>query len=1078
MAEAFAERYRRGQRPSIDEYVQQYPDLAEQIQELFPTLMMMERVEGDVRDEAAKTTLDSGAAAPITRLGDYRIIREVGRGGMGVVYEAEQVSLRRQVALKVLPQQLLSQPKLRKRFEREARAAGRLHHTNIVPVFGVGQQDGVHYYVMQFIDGFGLDQVLVELQRKRQELDGGSGKESNAKNQVVDNGRFERNRVGVGRATEVAQSLVRGQFEKTWVVDSSSTTKQDRKVEGRPPVRSGHSKDVRAKQPSPECDSGATLVDSENLASGACRDTAAGQVSDTRPGSGALAFPGLSDASSRSHSRSVYWRSVTDIGLQVAGALQHAHEQGIIHRDIKPANLLLDMGGCVWVTDFGLAKATDQQDLTHSGDVLGTLRYMAPEQLDGQADARSDVYSLGLTLYELLALQPGFGERERRKLIKQVTSGTPARLRTIDSRIPRDLETIVHKAIDRDPAHRYPTAGELAADLQRCLDDEPIKAKWVSPVTRMHRWCKRNPAIAALTTVIAVLLVSAAVASSVAAVRFQNLAGSNARLAANLSTALDDAQENLKLATTEQQRAEANLQLALETLEEIYLPLAEDQFSELTELTERDRQFLQKALPFYEQLAAQKADDPQMLYVKAHAYLRVGNIYLNLRTYPDETYEPAEAALSQAIALFQQLAGEFPGNLEYQRKHAQSYRSMGTLLHPRRRREAEQAYRTAIALYEPVVLESDNAWDYASRATCYREIKHYDKALTDFRKAVELEPDNAQFHNILCVLYTDVRVRDLGLAVEHGQKAVELEPDNPTYYATLAYASQRHGNLQAAQDACAKALDLDANLPKANLRMAEILRLQGDGERALLFAQKAFQGDELAHPHLAYMSRGNVYVELGQYEEALADYHKAVELKPGDLYLRRGRGQIYAKLGRFEEALADYTEAIEQAPESARLLNNTAYEMVRDPGWEPHMVAQAITWIRRSIELEPDGVAKWNTLGIAHYRAGEYAEAIETLHRAESLSPDTYFGYNAVFLAMAHRQLGDNNEARQWYDKAVEWMEKDEPDDEYLPRFQVEAEELMGIAKQKEHKLPVRRQGSDALEPATTSEPAAAPTPR
>ena len=165
------------------------------------------------------------------------------------------------------------------------------------------------------------------------------------------------------------------------------------------------------------------------------------------------------------------------IGVQVADALEYAHKQGVLHRDIKPSNLLLDTRGTVWVTDFGLAKADDQQNLTHTGDILGTLRYMPPEAFEGKSDARGDVYSLGLTLYELLAFRPAFDERDRNRLIKQVTTEEPARLDRLNPEVPRDLETIVHKAIDRDPAHRYATAGELAADLQRFLDDEPIQAR-------------------------------------------------------------------------------------------------------------------------------------------------------------------------------------------------------------------------------------------------------------------------------------------------------------------------------------------------------------------------------------------------------------------------------------------------------------------------------------------------------------------------------------------------------------------------------------------------------------------------
>ena len=171
-------------------------------------------------------------------------------------------------------------------------------------------------------------------------------------------------------------------------------------------------------------------------------------------------MPGQSEASTLSESGSQYWQSVARVGMQVADALAHAASQGVLHRDIKPSNLLLDDTGNVWVTDFGLAKAdSDGDNLTHTGDIVGTLRYMAPERFNGQGDLRSDVYSLGLTLYELLALRPAFDEADRNKLVKQVMHDEPARPRKLNPDVPRDLETVVLKAIARDPAHRYQTAG-------------------------------------------------------------------------------------------------------------------------------------------------------------------------------------------------------------------------------------------------------------------------------------------------------------------------------------------------------------------------------------------------------------------------------------------------------------------------------------------------------------------------------------------------------------------------------------------------------------------------------------------
>jgi serine/threonine protein kinase len=170
---------------------------------------------------------------------------------------------------------------------------------------------------------------------------------------------------------------------------------------------------------------------------------------------------------------------VAHIGVQVAEALEYAAGQGVLHRDVKPSNLLIDVWGAVWLTDFGLARASGAPGLTRSGDLVGTLRYMAPERFRGHADVRSDIYSLGLTLYELLALRPAFGEAAEAQLIGQITSEGPPRLDRLEPQLPRDLVTIVHKAMARDPADRYQTAGALAEDLRRFLDDRSILARRV-----------------------------------------------------------------------------------------------------------------------------------------------------------------------------------------------------------------------------------------------------------------------------------------------------------------------------------------------------------------------------------------------------------------------------------------------------------------------------------------------------------------------------------------------------------------------------------------------------------------------
>ena len=267
--------------------------------------------------------------------------------------------------------------------------------------------------------------------------------------------------------------------------------------------------------------------------------------------SSSVVLPGAGSGSRAGRKRPSYWHSVARIGVQVADALHHAHAQGVLHRDIKPSNLLLDTCGVVWVTDFGLAKADDQKNLTHTGDILGTLRYMPPEAFDGRADARGDVYSLGLTLYEMLGMRPAFDEKERNRLIKEVTTGEPPRLDRLNPVVPRDLVTIVHKAIERDLAHRYSTAGELMADLQRFLDDEPIQARRQTQWERCRRWARRNPHIAVLAGALTAVLVAATVVSVFVAARMTNLANREARAGAkNASPAtMPSKQRNERLAS-------------------------------------------------------------------------------------------------------------------------------------------------------------------------------------------------------------------------------------------------------------------------------------------------------------------------------------------------------------------------------------------------------------------------------------------------------------------------------------------------------------------------------------------------
>lgn len=357
--------------------------------------------------------------------------------------------MRRRVALKVLPAGIAPDDLRIKRFYLEARLAGRLHHTNIVPVFEVGVDGGYHYYAMQFIQGQSLDFIFSELRRLR------GIERVLARAPLTEAATTLTHTIG----HSIAWSLHSGPFQQRSAAMAVSETPAG---DGRP-------------------------VD---------------EINSSEEASPSMVSASLNHLVAPADD---YFRRIARIGLQVAETLQYAHAQGVLHRDIKPSNIILDTAGIAWVTDFGLAKKEDD-DLTRSGDVVGTMRYMAPERFAGKTDGRSDLYGLGLTLYELCTLRNAFHATDRAQLIRDVCETEPVAPRSVDPQIPRDLETIILKAIEKQPARRYTAASQMTEDLRLFLSDHPIRSRRVSPAERLWRWCRRNPQQAVLATCVQILL--------------------------------------------------------------------------------------------------------------------------------------------------------------------------------------------------------------------------------------------------------------------------------------------------------------------------------------------------------------------------------------------------------------------------------------------------------------------------------------------------------------------------------------------------------------------------------------------
>ena len=568
LVERFIDRLHAGERVDSHAFAAEHPVHAEALLELLPAAATMARLRrSSLRSEppSAPFRLDSDA------IGGYRIVREVGRGGMGVVYEAAQVATGRKVALKVLPISSATDPKQIERFRIEGQAAAALDHPHIVPVYEIGCEQGVHFYAMQFVEGCSLAALVHE-------------------------------------------------------------------------ARSGDSTTILTP------------------------------------------------------------REAARLALQAAEALAHAHDLGIVHRDVKPANLLVDPMGHLWVADFGLARFLDGGDLTQTGDVIGTLRYLSPEQARGRRklDSRTDVYSLGATLYELATLRPAFDGYDRQELLRQIASDEPIPPRRLDPTIPADLETILASAMAKELDDRYGSATELADDLRRFLDGRPILARRPDAPTRAARWARRHKAAVAIaTTVLALFLLGTAV--------------------------------GVALLWREQIRTRENLRVALTALDEFCLSTTGIELTRDPERTQEVQDLQLKALTIYERMLRQNPGDPEARWAAARAEHRVANILAQSPRVAES--EPAYQAAHQNLTL---LLSEDPRRLEYRQEAADILGDWGASQMPGKR-EVRELRRRALAEHLRLASEFPANLNYprAVSRDCLEVAKSI--GITDPAEAVEKE---------------------------------------------------------------------------------------------------------------------------------------------------------------------------------------------------------------------------------------------------------------------------------------------------------------------------------------------------
>jgi serine/threonine protein kinase/tetratricopeptide (TPR) repeat protein len=793
IAEDFLQELEQGSDPQVEEYARRYPNAADVLRQVLPVLSMV-GASGDVWTRVDGTD-DSGLHTGRT-LGDFKIIREIGRGGMGVVYEAQELSLGRRVALKLLPFVAILDSHQLKRFKMEAQIAACLHHANIVPVYSVGCERGVYYYAMQFIEGHSLASVIQELHQHGNVMKPGDDRQ------------------------EIP--LTRG-------------------------------------------------------LSGSARSL-------------------LSVGSTQS---SEFVRSVTHVGIQAAEALQYAHDMGVIHRDIKPSNLLLDVHGHLWITDFGLAhyRTNNITALTMPGDILGTIRYMSPEQVTGNAciiDHRTDIYALGATLFELLSLEPVFAHQERHRLIQSIEMDEPQPLHLLNPAVPKDLETIVLKAMAKDPVNRYASCRALADDLRRFLEHRTIEARRPSIGERLAKWAHRHRT---LVNAAAVVLVVAFVALFLSTVIIW-------KEKARTDAALIQVQ-------AERQRAQIHYEKAREAVDEI-THIVVQQLAHPAAVKETRREMLQKAKLFYESLLETNSQHPDVMTEMCQSYQRIGSIHMQLGQ-----YEEAEKAYTSAVDIGYRVHKLKPEHPQTQNLLGDSIEALCDVLTEQGKMAESVDYRRqAIDIFEQICIQKPEDRDQT------------DKLLNSYKCLAK---------TLICMEESEQAIQATEQVIELERELIRRYPSHIFYRVELAIhqaelaqiiwvAGRRNTAVEQAYEAVKHMEHIALEFPdqlhrqhshvRARIILADLLRRMGQKEQATqqYIAAKAFHEQLLSLPvqdalHLwsrtwNEMVLAGFLLTNGQTDEAIEIYLQAsqhkeevIKLEPHNHDYLRSTAADYCRLG-------------------------------------------------------------------------------------------------------------------------------------------------------------------------------------
>jgi serine/threonine protein kinase/tetratricopeptide (TPR) repeat protein len=793
-----------------------------------------------------------------------------------------------------------------------------------------------------------------------------------------------------------------------------------------------------------------------------------------------------------------------ELFILVCRAVQHAHQKGIIHRDLKPSNILVTIIDGVPVPkiiDFGVAKATgasltERTIYTAFQQFIGTPLYISPEQADlagMDVDTRSDIYSLGVLLYELLTGTTPFDHEtfrqaafdELRRIIREpeppkpstrlsslgatratVSANRKADARQLDRAIRGELDWIVMKALEKDRRRRYESANDFASDVMRYLTDQPVEACPPSPWYRFRKFASRNRRSLATTALLAVAgLIIGGVLISVQLQKVSRVrqVGQEVRQAlAGARTAIEAG--DLTLAGQRVAQAQGHLGLERDRLPAVAADV--DRIRHEIEVRQADAarfsQFLKGASDAQDKMGLNHdpvgerlAEETLRLYgivTEKDWSSRLERCYLTA----GQRQQVREAAYVTLVSLADshvRWAGSpghdpagFARSLEFLQRAQAFHQPTRAFYFVRAQCRRQQGDAAAAAEDERQfkATVARTAWDYYLPGDTADWQGDLDEAIRAYHAALRLQPDHFNSLFFLAWLFDTDKINRRPEAVQLWTACIALRPDD-----FLAYNNRGvcHDALRQLDDAIAdfrQTLRLRPDRAEPHVGLAQALEKQGKLDEAIAEWR---EGIRLKPADAGYQNDlGILLAKQGKVDEAVAALREAIRLETGCAEARSNIGIVLATQGRLDEAVAEFREAIRLKPDFAGARADLAWCLANssDPGFRDP--PRAVEAARKAVELAPQDSNCWNTLGAALFRAGEWKAAISALEKSETLAPGKDLALNGFFLAMAHWRFGHKDQARRWYDKAAAWKPKNKFENEELLRFRAEAAALLGLA--------------------------------